>query len=115
MQEKNLKNWTAEQLQYIDRLADPDERRTKEQLSKDLGIGRTTLWTWEQKEGFQEEVYQRAMHYLRDFLPEALSVLRSTVRKRNVDALKLLLQHTGKLVEKVQEEVKVTISWEEEE
>lgn len=110
-----VKTWSAKQLRFIDFLANPDEHRTKREFAEVLGVHEVTLCKWQNKEGFQDEVSKRAMIYLNIAFPEFLAALKKMAKKGNVDAIKLALQQLGKLVEKVQEEVRVKISWDEEE
>jgi len=109
----NLKNWTSLQLKAIDLLANPYEHKTKVEIAKEVGVSAVTLWQWENLEGFNEAVYERAMFYLNARLPKILKSLGGTSEKGNVEAIKLALLHCGKLKEKVEQEVKVVISWDE--
>jgi len=105
--------WTAKQLKYMEMLADPENFKTKQQMAEELGVNRTTLWDWQNLEGFNEAVYERAMFYLNARLPKILKSLGGSSERGNVEAIKLALLHCGKLKEKVEQEVKVVISWDE--
>lgn len=107
--------FTRKQLHYIEFLANPEERGTKVQFAQDIGVSLRTLFRWQNLAGFNNAVYERAMFYLNARLPKTLIALGKASEKGNVEAMKLILQHCGKLKDKVEQEVKVTISWDEEE
>ncbi|GFP24786.1 hypothetical protein HKBW3S43_01048 [Candidatus Hakubella thermalkaliphila] len=107
--------WTAKQLKYIDLLANPEENRSKEKMAEELGVDPATLYKWQNKEGFWDAVYERAMVYLNASLAQVLHSLKRQAKKGDVNAIKLILQHTGKLRKEPEQEVRVILSWDEEE
>jgi len=111
------RNWTQKQLKYIRFLADPEETRSKSQFAQDIGVSLRTLFRWQEKEGFSDAVYELAMVHLKGDLAPVLRALAKQAGKGDVQAIKLALQHTGKFVERQSsaQEVKVIISWDEEE
>ena len=106
--------FTRKQLKYIEFLANPEKRRTKVQFAQDIGVSLRTLFRWQEKEGFSDAVYELAMFYLGTDLPQVLSDMRRASRKGSVDAMKLILQQTGKLRKEPEQEVRVVLSWDEE-
>jgi len=94
--------WSPKQLNLIDLKANPQNDQTNEELAKTLHIGNRTIYRWFDIPGFWDAVYERAMSYLEGELPKVLSSLAKEANAGNVNAIKLLLQHTGKLIEKVE-------------
>lgn len=109
------RNWTPKQLKYIKFLADPEESRSKSQFAQEIKVSLRTLFRWQEKEGFWDAVYELAMVHLKAELAPVLQALAKQAGKGDVSAIKLLLQHTGKFLERQKQEVKVTLSWAEEE
>ncbi len=96
------RNWTPKQLKCIRFLADSEETRSKSQFAQDIKVSLRTLFRWQEKDGFWDAVYE---------LAPVLRALAKRVCKGDVNAIKLLLQHTGKFLERQKQEVKVTLSW----
>ncbi|GFP43681.1 hypothetical protein HKBW3C_02810, partial [Candidatus Hakubella thermalkaliphila] len=63
--------------------------------------------------GFWDAVYELAMVHLESSLAPTLKALARQASKGDVQAIKLILQHTGKLRKEPEQEVKVVISWDE--
>ena len=98
--------WTARQRRYMEILADPEERRTQEEIAEELGVKRQTLWNWRQLEGFQKEIRR----LVRDHTDQALarvwgSLLRQS-KRGDVPAMRLYFQLRGELIDRREVEVR---------
>jgi len=94
--------WTPKQLKFIDIKANPQDTRSNEEIATDMGYNSRTFYRWQNQDGFWDAVYNRAMFYLEGQLPDVIKSLATEAKAGNVNAIKLLLQHTGKLVEKLE-------------
>lgn len=111
------RNWTPKQFKHIRFLADPEETHSKSEFAQEIKVSLRTLFRWQEKEGFWDAVYELAMMHLKAKLAPLLRALARQAGKGDISTIKLLLQHTGKLIERQhsEQEVKVTIGWDEEE
>lgn len=81
--------------------------RTKEEICKDCGITKMTLYRWERTPGYQNIYMKRSWEVLREFTPEVNKSLMKAIRKNDVQAIKLFYQ----LTENIREEINVTFGW----
>ena len=94
------KPFTARQQKYIKILADPSEDRTQEDVSKELNVTRAALYKWRQLPGFWEEVRKLVQDGTDQRMSRVWNRLLSQCERGNVQAMRLLFQLRGELVEK---------------
>ena len=99
-----LAEFSPEQLKAIEILANPSEyeKKTNEQICKDLGISVTTLWRWKQDEKFISAVNDLAYSILKTKLPSVYVALAIQASGGNVKAIELLLKFADRYIEKTQ-------------
>ena len=94
------KPFTARQQKYIKILADPSEDRTQEGVAKELNVTRAALYKWRQLPGFWEEVGKLVQDGTAQRMSRVWNRLLSQCERGNVQAMRLLFQLRGELVEK---------------
>jgi hypothetical protein len=74
---------------------------TDEQVAVECGVSRMTLHNWKQDPNFMDAVYERYMVEFGGELPAVLSAMIREAKAGNVQAGRLVLEHSGKLVKNV--------------
>ena len=74
---------------------------TYKEIAKRVGIGRDTLQTWRHDPGFIDAYYDRYMIKFGSKLPEVLDAMIREAKEGNVQAGRLVLEHSGKLIKRV--------------
>ena len=74
---------------------------TYKEIAKRIGISKATLQTWRQDPGFIDAYYDRYMIKFGSKLPEVLDAMIREAKEGNVQAGRLVLEHSGKLVKRV--------------
>ena len=92
--------FTAKQYKYIEILADPAEKRDQKAIAKGLGVTRKTLYEWRKLEGFWEEVGKLVQDGTAQRMSRVWDKLMNQCERGNVQAMRLLFQLRGELVEK---------------
>jgi len=92
--------FTAKQYKYIEILADPAEKRDQKAIAKGLGVTRKTLYEWRKLEGFWEEVGKLVQDGTAQRMSRVWDKLLNQCERGNVQAMRLLFQLRGELVEK---------------
>ena len=98
--------WTAAHREYMEILANPAERRTKDQIAKHFSVDRTTLYNWEKLPGFFDEVNEITKRRTAKRLPKGWNALMETAEmggQPGVAAMALILKHRGELIEKTKD------------
>lgn len=103
MQENAMK-WEPVQEGYINFLAagqvDVEGTKwTKEEYAERIEVNPSTLWRWEQIDGFWDEVSLRAPNYIHRWIPRMTQAMVAKAMKGDVAAYRLLLQQAGRLRE----------------
>ena len=98
--EKFENKYSAKQLQVMYMLANPALGLKKKEICEQAGISVVTLWRWEARPGFLDDVYQLAHHYCKEGLPDALRALNKQAAKGDIRAIELLLKVSGKFTDK---------------
>ena len=74
---------------------------TDEQVAVECGVSRMTLHNWKKDPNFMDAVYERYMVEFGGELPAVLSAMIREAKAGNVQAGRLVLEHSGKLVKNV--------------
>lgn len=66
--------WTPQQIKYIEFVSRgktnlKGEKRTDDEFAKAVGVGRTTLWRWQNEDGFAEAIFEQSLKNLIPYLP----------------------------------------------
>ena len=100
---------SPEQLKFVEIWLDYTQKQTLEQIGKDIGVTRKTIWKWHQNPDFIKWINNQGFEMLKSSLN---GVYRALVRKAesgDVQAIKLYLENIGEFVEKQE----MTIGWKE--
>jgi hypothetical protein len=92
--------WTSRQRKHMAWLATPKSQRepdTKEDWADVIGVNRRTLQRWERLPGFMDAVWVLARITLDVRLPDILEALAVAAEARNVQAIRLALEVSGRL------------------
>ena len=76
------------------------------ELAKRVGVGRGTILRWRNDAVFSDAVYDRYMQLLGFELPAVLCSMVREAKSGNVQAARLILEHSGKLVKRLNITVK---------
>ena len=74
---------------------------TYKEVAKRIGIDKTTLQNWRKDPGFIDAYYDRYMIKFGSRLPEVLEAMIREAKEGNVQAGRLVLEHSGKLIKRV--------------
>ena len=97
----------SEQVKFAKMWLDYRQKLTFEQIGKEIGCTRATIWNWFQKPEFLEWINEQATYMQKTAL---IPILKSLIRKAeigDVQAIKLYLEKMGEFVEKL----KIEVSW----
>lgn len=95
---KSVKNWTPEQLRFIQWLALPRAERlpkTQTALAKDFDCAIETLSRWKDIPGLRDEVNRLAREFVKDDVPEILATIRREAKKGSVPHINMALAMAG--------------------
>lgn len=90
-------NFTPQQYLYMSILADPNDKRTDEEVAKEVGVSRRTLWEWRQKDGFLDEAYKILEKNVKSHFNEIFDALITKAKQGDTQAAKLVFESMGKL------------------
>ena len=74
---------------------------TYEQVANEVGVSKNTISNWMSNSEFIEKVYERYMQVAGSQLPFVVQAMIEEARLGNVHAAKLILEHFGKLEQKL--------------
>ncbi len=100
----NIKKYNVKQLTAIELMAS-QPHLTNEQIAKKCNISRRTLTTWSSNPLFVESVYERYMEISGAQIPNVIEAMINEAKLGNVQAGRLILEHYGKLENKLKIEV----------
>ena len=89
--------WSSEQQMYMDMCADPYNNMGEEEMAKEIGVTRKTLWSWRKHPDFWPEVYKLVERYGASKSAEVWKALISKCVKGDTEAIKLYFTVLGKL------------------
>lgn len=100
--QENAKNIKPQREEYINFLAagqlDLDGVKwSKEDYAEKIGVNPSTLWRWEQTDGFWNEVSLRVPQYIHRWIPKMTNAMVGRALKGDVQAYKLLLAQAQRL------------------
>ena len=100
----NIKKYNVKQLTAIELMA-RQPHLTTEQIAKKCSISRRTLTNWSSNPLFVESVYERYMEISGAQIPNVIEAMINEAKLGNVQAGRLILEHYGKLENKLKVEV----------
>ena len=74
---------------------------TAEDVAKDLGVSKSLIYIWRKNPKFVDAIYDRYMIKFGGELPAVLQAMIREAKAGNVQAGRLILEHSGKLVKNV--------------
>jgi transcriptional regulator with XRE-family HTH domain len=107
--QQNKTNWTKEQVHYMTILSDPTDKRTDEAIAEEVGVNRTTLWAWRQKDGFLDESYRMLEKNAKSQFNKVFAALVSKAEAGDTSAMRLMFEVMGKTKDKGGPTVNVVI------
>jgi len=102
----NAMNITPTKENYINFLAsgqlDVDGRKwSKDDYAEMIGVNPSTLWRWEQADGFWNEVSSRVPQYIHRWIPKMTNVMVGRALKGDIQAYRMLLAQAQRLPDQV--------------
>ncbi|NTZ20922.1 hypothetical protein EXW96_26405 [Paenibacillus sp. JMULE4] len=88
------KEWrpNARQIKMAELLLNPEDRRTKAEKCKEVGVTPKTLWKWMQDERFVNYVNEQLDKYTNAELADVWRALLMQCKRGNVQAIKLFFE-----------------------
>ena len=74
---------------------------TASEIAKELNVSTTMIYNWRKNPNFVDAIYERYMVEFGSELPAVLSAMVREAKHGNVQAARLVLEHSGKLVKNV--------------
>jgi len=105
MDEQTERKWTDKQNIYLDWLASPKslrEPKTQTDLADKLGIGRTTLYDWQDIDGFKKERLSRIFKYFVPHTPEIVAALRDKALTGDTRAIDIWLERLEQIATSIE-------------
>ncbi|MFQ5452501.1 MAG: phBC6A51 family helix-turn-helix protein [Candidatus Paceibacterota bacterium] len=94
-------NWKPSKAQALEIMIEQPSRPVK-QVAEDVGVANSTLHLWLKDPEFVEVFYQRYMVTFGAKLPAVLNSMIQEAEAGNVSAGRLVLEHSGKLIKRVE-------------
>lgn len=91
---RKSKEWKphAKHIKMAELLLNPEDRRTKQEKCKEVGITTKTLWKWMKDERFVDYVNSQLDQYTNSELAEVWKALIAQCKRGNVQAIKLFFE-----------------------
>ena len=86
---------TAQQLRFVEYLADPTDHRTQAEVAEELGVCRETVSRWKRTKPVWELSFSMALLYVGAELGKVLGVVHRSAMKGDIRAARLLLEVSG--------------------
>jgi len=93
--------WTSAKMKAIELLVDEPGRSHKD-ISEEVGVSKMTIHRWSKDPEFVEILYQKYMVTFGGRLPTVLGAMIREAEAGNVQAGRLVLEHSGKLIRRVE-------------
>lgn len=93
--------WSSAKMKAIELLVDEPGRSHKD-ISEEIGVSRITMHRWRKDPEFVEILYQKYMITFGGRLPSVLGAMIREAEAGNVQAGRLVLEHSGKLIKRVE-------------
>lgn len=99
---------SPQQQVFAEFLANPNDHRTYEEISKELGVDPATLWRWKKKRELQDMVWNTIIEQVKtDDLGEIWQGLLRSAKKGDTRASKLIFEVLGKYAPSPENQVNV--------
>ena len=79
-------------------LVDPEDERNVTQLCKDFKISRTTFYNWQKETDFMGYVEYLIESFTTSIIPKAWKQISKKIDKGDMEAIRMLLELKGKLI-----------------
>jgi len=93
--------WSSAKMKAIELLVDEPGRSHKD-IGEEVGVSRITMHRWSKDPEFVEILYQKYMVTFGGRLPTVLGAMIREAEAGNVQAGRLILEHSGKLIKRVE-------------
>ena len=93
--------WKPEKALVVDMLVSNPESRIQD-VADEVGVSRATIHNWLKDPNFVEVFYQKYMVTFGSKLPNVLNSMIREAEAGNVQAGRLVLEHSGKLIKRVE-------------
>ena len=93
--------WTSAKMKAIELLVDEPGKSHKD-VGEEVGVSRITIHRWSKDPEFVEVLYQKYMISFGGRLPTILNAMIKEAEAGNVQAGRLVLEHSGKLIKRVE-------------
>ena len=93
--------WSSAKMRAIELLVDEPGRSHKD-IGQEVGVSRITIHRWSKDPEFVEILYQKYMVTFGGRLPTVLGAMIREAEAGNVQAGRLVLEHSGKLIKRVE-------------
>ncbi len=82
----------SKQIKMAELLLNPEDRRTKQEKCKEVGIRPKTLWTWMKDDRYINYVNSQLEQYTNAELVEVWKALTAQCKRGNIQAIKLFFE-----------------------
>lgn len=91
---RKSKEWKphAKQIKMAELLLNPEDRRTKQEKCKEVGITPKTLWKWMKDKNYVDYVNSQLDQYTNSELAEIWRALINQCKRGNIQAIKLFFE-----------------------
>lgn len=95
------------QIAAIAILAQPKRKMTYEEIAKEVGVAKSTLFEWKKLDHFDKALNKEIVRVTKDRLPDVFDSIIDNIKETgNAAAFRTLIQAHGMLTEKVEIEAK---------
>jgi hypothetical protein len=93
--------WTSAKMKAVELLVD-EPGKSHGEIGEAVGVSRVTIHRWSKDPDFVEVLYRKYMISFGGRLPSVLSAMIREAEAGNVQAGRLVLEHSGKLIKRVE-------------
>lgn len=98
---------SEKQIAAIAILSQPKRTMTYEQIAKEVGVAKSTLFEWKKQEAFDKALNREIVRVTKDRLPDVFdSIIDNIQQTGNAAAFRTLIQAHGMLTDKIEIESK---------
>lgn len=95
------------QMAAIAILAQPKRKLTYEQIAKEVGVAKSTLFEWKKQEAFENALNREIVRVTKDRLPDMFdSMIDNVISSGNAAGFRTIIQAHGMLTDKIEIDAK---------